>query len=127
MLLWIFTKNSRLSLSKALSLDWAAGFFEGEGSAVFHTDKRNKKTYHSLHMTVAQVYREPLDAFCELVGAGTVNGPYGPYQSNRQPYYQYCITGQAAILVAEKLIPLMFRKGDQVQEALNAYQEYLNE
>ena len=108
------------------SLDWAAGFFEGEGNATFHTDPRNKKTYHSMHLQVAQVHKEPLDAFCEAVGAGSVKGPYGPYQPNRQPYYQWSLTGVAAIPVAEKLIPLMFQKGEQVQKVLDEYKDYLN-
>lgn len=112
--------------SKA-SVEWCAGFFEGEGNATVR--KHNKKTrpniYPCLALQVAQVYREPLDAICEVLG-GKVRGPYGPYSSTRQAYYQWSITGKDSIPVAEKLIPLMFRKGVQVQEALNEYKEYLN-
>lgn len=114
-----------VKLVKQLSLDWAAGFFEGEGSAVLHTDKRNKKTYRSLHLSISQVYREPLDCFRGAVGAGTVNGPYGPYSGNRQPYYQWSITGKEAIVIAKLLIPLMFQKGEQTRYALDAYEDYL--
>lgn len=114
-------------MSKNLTLQWAAGFFEGEGTAYVREHSKSKKIYPCLALTCAQVYREPLDALCELLGAGKVRGPYGPYQENRQAHYQYNVSGLEAIPVAEKLIPLMFRKGEQVQEALDKYKEYLNE
>lgn len=110
------------------SIDWCAGFFEGEGSANVrvHTKKKGGKGCLCLALQISQVYREPLDAFCEAVGVGKVRGPYGPYGGNRQAYYSYDVVGQASIRVAEMLIPLMFRKGEQVQVALDEYKEYLN-
>lgn len=114
-------------MSKSVSIDWCAGFFEGEGNAYVRVHK-NKKTPHCkcLTLQITQVHREPLDAFAETMGVGTVRGPYGPYSTTKQAYYQYAVNGVACIEVSEKLIPLMFRKGEQVQEALNEYKEYLN-
>jgi hypothetical protein len=107
------------------SIEWCAGFFEGEGSTYVRKHKKGTKMYPSFVLSLTQVYREPLDAFCELLG-GKVRGPYGPYTGNRQPHFQWNISGQAAIPIAELLIPLMFRKGIQVKEALAEYKESLN-
>lgn len=109
-----------------LTLQWAAGFFEGEGTAYVREHNKADKIYPCLSLAATQVYREPLDAFQRIVTLGKVRGPYGPYQSNRQPHYQYAVNGHEAIVVAELLIPLLFRKGEQIQEAVEAYQGYLN-
>lgn len=112
--------------NKNLGLEWAAGFFEGEGNAYVRPHKKRGKFYPSFVLQIAQVHREPLDAFKDIVGIGAVRGPYGPYSGNRQPHYQYNVSGQVAVPVAEKLIPLMFHKGEQTQEALTKYMEYWN-
>lgn len=110
-----------------VSLEWCAGFFEGEGNATVrnHTKTNGRLVYPCLCLQVAQVHRDPLDALCEVLG-GKVRGPYGPYSTTKQAYYQWNITGLASIPVAEKLIPLMLQKGIQVQIALDKYKEYLN-
>lgn len=115
-------------MSKKVSLEWCAGFFEGEGNATVrkHTKNNGRTGSMCLALQLSQVHREPLDAFCETMDAGKVRGPYGPYGTTKQAYYSYDVVGQASIAVAERLIPLMFRKGEQVQEALNTYKEYLN-
>lgn len=112
---------------KLRSLEWCAGFFEGEGNAYIRQHNKADRIYPCLSLQVAQVGREPLDAFQECFGVGKVRGPYGPYSSNRQPYYQYSVSGSDAVSVAEQLIPLMFQKGVQVQAALNEYMEYVND
>ena len=109
-----------------VSLEWAAGFFEGEGNATVRQHNKRDRIYPCLALQVAQVDRRPLDALQELFGVGKVRGPYGPYSTTKQAYYQYVIAGVQAISVAEKLIPLMFHKGEQVQYALDQYKEYLN-
>jgi hypothetical protein len=108
-------------------IEWAAGFFEGEGTAYVREHNKINKIYPCLSLAIAQVYREPLDEFQRIVGYGKVRGPYGPYSGNRQPHYQYAVSGSDAVTVAELLIPFLFRKGEQVQDALEVYQEYLND
>ena len=108
-----------------LSLEWAAGFFEGEGNATVRKHNKADKIYPCLTLQLSQVDRRPLDEFVKIVGGGKVRGPYGPYGTTKQAYYQYAISGKDAIPVAESLIPLMFAKGEQVQIALNKYKEYL--
>jgi hypothetical protein len=109
---------------RKLDIQWAAGFFEGEGNARIHKGYLPK--YNRLYLSIAQVKREPLDAFCEIVGAGTVLGPYGPYSTTRQAHYQYNVTGRPAIAVAERLIPYLLGKREQVENALSLYREVLD-
>lgn len=114
--------------SKIHDIGWAAGFFEGEGYVGFNytLNKKYNRQYPRLTVQISQVFREPLDKFAEIVGAGKVRGPYGPYQQTKQEYYQYQISGDAAVEVLEKLLPYLFAKGAQAKWALMNYEEYLN-
>lgn len=100
-------------------LAWAAGFFEGEGHV--KAAKRGKNKWFAVE--VAQVYREPLDKLVNIFG-GKVYGPYGPYSSNKQAYYQYIIYGQPGRDAVALMRPYLFRKGDQVDAALREMKEY---
>lgn len=53
-------------------LAWAAGFFDGEGCVTFNV-VRGKKY---IRVSVRQHHREVLDKFQEVVGLGSVSGPY---------------------------------------------------
>ena len=99
----------------SVSLEWCAGFFEGEGNATIrrYDSKTGKNPFPALQL--AQVDREPLDLFCETVGGGRVYGPYGPYQNNKKAYYQWSVQGRAALPIAEKLIPLLIIKRAQLE------------
>jgi hypothetical protein len=107
-------------LSKILTDQWAAGFFEGEGYAGL-VRMHKKYKYPRLSLTVCQINREPLDAFKEIVGVGKVRGPYGPYHANKKAYFQFNAHNADAEIIIEKLRPYLFQKGDQVSEALNKY------
>lgn len=117
-------RNDNDNMHPLLTDQWAAGFFEGEGNARIH--KGVKPAYNRLFITIAQVKREPLDAFREIMGAGTVLGPYGPYSGTRQPHYQYNVSGRPSIQVAERLIPFLLGKREQVETALALYREVLD-
>lgn len=102
------------------SIEWCAGFFEGEGN--FRVNKaKGRKNYP--HLQLAQVHREPLDAFQECFQVGKVHGPYGPYSTNKQPYYQFVIYGDEAIDVANAMLPYLFQKKKQIEEALIYYEQ----
>lgn len=100
------------------SLEWCAGFFEGEGNFRINIAK-GKKRY--LHLQVAQVYREPLDAFYEQFKLGNVRGPYGPYSTTKQPYYTFVAYGEAAREIAEKLLPYLIIKAVQVRKTIGEF------
>lgn len=101
------------------SVEWCAGFFEGEGNFRINPAKRMKDGI--LHLQIAQVSREPLDAFHKCFGIGKVYGPYGPYQANKQAYYSFMAYGNDALEIAEKLLPHLYTKGEQVRKVLNQY------
>lgn len=110
-----------------VSLEWCAGFFEGEGSATVRRHTKRAKQSPAFALQIAQVEKEPLDEFCATIGAGIVRGPYGPYSGNRQPHYQWSVQGKAAIPIAQLLIPLMLAKGRQVEAVLAEYLESIND
>lgn len=103
---------------------WAAGFFEGEGYSGFnYLIGYKKRKYPKLTLSIAQVYREPLDKFQEIFGIGKVRGPYGPYGTTKQAYYQYQTSGPKAVEVLEKMIPYLFQKRLQAEQAIKEYKE----
>lgn len=107
-----------------LGIEWAAGFFEGEGSACVY----NKTGYTSkkFQLTLNQVNKEPLDVFRHIVGVGKVRGPYGPYkgQLNRQPIYLWKAVGDEAIIAFNLLLPYLLIKGEQIVEKMQIFLDY---
>lgn len=112
----------KLPDQKIISTEWAAGFFEGEG----HVKVCHKGPRKWFVIEIAQVHREPLDAFRELFRFGKVYGPYGPYATNKQAYYQFSAYGEDAKEICYQLLPFLFNKGKQIEEALAEHEEYLN-
>lgn len=104
-----------------LTVQWAAGFFEGEG----HIRWADKKRSPFLHLEIAQVNREPLDAFRDIFGKGNVCGPYGPYAANKKPYYVYGVYGQDAEDIGLAMLPYVFGKANQITEAIKERGEYV--
>ena len=108
-------------------ISWAAGFFEGEGNIRLAIQRHlNGNDYGTLRLTMAQVFREPLDVFRNVFGEGSVTGPYGPYSNTRQPHYQYAVSGQVAKLIATTMRPFLLTKGLQVDTAIEDYERFLN-
>lgn len=74
---------------------WAAGFFDGEGSATYIKARRK------LEVSAKQVDRRPLDRFVKAVGWGKVYGPYdsggnaNPY--NSKPCHRWQLNGEVPI------------------------------
>jgi len=112
--------------NKIHDVGWAAGFFEGEGYIGFNysLNKIYNRTYPRLVLSVSQVYREPLDKLKEVLIVGSVRGPYGPYSTTRQAYYQYQTSGDKAVLAIELMLPYLLAKGDQARKAMELYKEY---
>lgn len=106
------------------SVEWAAGFFEGEGSASYY--QKTGQNCMRLQLATRQVDREVLDVFQRVVEAGRVTGPYGPYkgQLNKKPIYEWKAVGMEAIRVADLLLPYLFAKGRQLAPKLQAYKNY---
>ena len=111
----------RIPSSDPVEIAWAAGLYEGEGSITFDGSSKRR----GMRLSVAMVDREPLDRFCEIVGAGIVRGPYGPYQPNTQPQWSYVCSGwnnckQVVELIWDHLSP---RRQEQVSHVVDAHLE----
>ncbi len=87
-------------------LAWAAGFFDGEGSA--RMDRRGKTP--SARVSIGHVDRRPLDRFLCIVSAGSVTGPYH-HNTKKNPnwsaYHSYQVYGKSAHNVMAMLWPFL--------------------
>ena len=104
-------------------LAWAAGLFDGEGSAYYAVDPRYKVRYAQFFITVAQsLNTDVLTRFKNAVSIGKVNGPY--YQgSARKPIYRYTCNGfeHSQYIVCLLWKYLSSPKKQQILNALNGY------
>jgi len=118
-----------LSNEPNFSPQWAAGFFEGEGNVGFRTyiHKTNGRPYSRLVITIAQVYREPLDTFRDIFGKGEVIGPYGPYKGSRKPYFLFSTSGDNAEYILSQMLPYLLQKREQTIRAIASYKEYVDD
>ena len=89
-----------LRLEGSQELAWAAGFYDGEGSAYLWQGRRPR-------VVIGQVDDFVLLRFRAAVGGlGNINGPYVySKRPNAQPHFQYTCNGAKALQVAELLIP----------------------
>lgn len=87
-------------MKRLLDMAWAAGLFEGEGSAYIRGGGRtSERIYLSLeiHMTDEDVVRR----FGEVVGFGTVRGPYTSGGSDQfKPRWKWAACGAEAYKLA---------------------------
>lgn len=94
------------------NLAWAAGLYEGEGSALRHAVSDKPV------IRLATVDRDVADRFAAVFGL-KMYGPYGPYSGNRQPYYQVDGYGDKARRALLFLYPALgVRRQRQVEAAL---------
>lgn len=67
-------------------LAWAAGFFDGEGYT--HSRGVRDRGNQPPLISVSQVDPRSLERLkFAVLGCGKVRGPYGPYGTNKQPFY----------------------------------------
>lgn len=85
---------------KETELAWAAGFYDGEGSA-FTTSSEG---YHYPRMTASQTHKEPLERFNAAIGnVGNLVGPY-MNKGRRKPIYEIRIYGRNSVKIASDLL-----------------------
>lgn len=93
---------------------WAAGFFDGEGSAGVQKRDPTRKPY--MRLTVTQKDPRPLRRFQEAVGAGRIYGPYPP-----RGVHKWIASPKAALLVVELLWPYLSEpKREQISRTKEA-------
>lgn len=79
-------------------LAWAAGLFEGEGSACL-TAARKTRARRYLLLQVMMTDEDVLRRFHAVVGVGNVTGPY-QYVAAHSPKWKWQASGEAARLLA---------------------------
>jgi hypothetical protein len=97
-------------MGRTLSLEYIAGFFDGEGCITTINQHKGRKY---LLVSVSQKSRHVLDVIQETVG-GTVQGPYGPSS-------MYCLRwqGVTARIFLEKVVPHLICKLPQAALVLS--------
>jgi hypothetical protein len=122
-------------------LNWAAGFFDGEGCIGTYKEKAR---YCRLYLSISQIKWETLERFRRATGNhNKVRGPYDPNNSpsrkrqqaaavnprKSKPYYSYTAQGGVAVAVFNTLRPYLspFKRadGDDAIAEFRAYREKL--
>jgi hypothetical protein len=94
---------------------WAAGFYEGEGSLSFRAGK-------TMHMSLPQKNRWPLDRFIAIMGVGKVRGPYG-VAKGRSIYSIDVVKREEIRVLFAKLEPwLSPRRQEQIRVVFEKYE-----
>jgi hypothetical protein len=88
---------------KKTELAWAAGFFDGEGSASLLHGRKGYEHLEYLRLRVGQMHLEPLERFREAVGMSHKNIT-GPHQNKM---FEFGVTGKDAERVADLLTPYL--------------------
>lgn len=65
-------------------LAWTAGFVDGEGTFRFNTRKSQQR---GVAFQVTQSDQRLLYRAQKALGLGNLHGPYGPYTTQRKPYW----------------------------------------
>lgn len=99
-----------------LSLEYIAGFFDGEGCVDirYRTTHNGRYNRFELRCTISQVYRKPLDMIQEIFG-----GSISP-RRNKAIHY-YVVTGGLANKFLEAIRPFLIVKADEADTALDFY------
>lgn len=107
------------------SIEWAAGFYEGEGNCAF-VDNRDKDKGCNIQMKVTQVDREPLEWFREAVGVGVIYGPKQHRERGQDYYIWCCYKGVEVVTVSAQLRPyLSTRRREQIDTVLELWEDRL--
>lgn len=106
-----------------IELAWAAGFYDGEGSTYVKLRKPGRpetpRGHATVHASVKQVERVPIDRFSAAIRIGRVRGPYLPSNPNGRPCYEWGASGTRALAAIEQLRPYLSQpKLDQIDQAI---------
>lgn len=94
-------------------LAWAAGFFDGEGTASYERSGQ----YGQLRLQVGQKDRRPLDRFCAAVGVGRI------YTSNKRDIFRWHTNRSADAIAAIGFLWTWLDqpKREQVRSAMSTF------
>lgn len=84
-------------------IGWLAGLLEGEGSFVWHKTIRDKGRPR---IQISMCDKDIIARVANYFNA-TLSGPYGPYKTQKQPYWYTHCSGKRAIEWMMTIFPLM--------------------
>lgn len=100
------------------SLEYLAGFIDGEGSIQISRNKVHfsGKRIYSLRLSVHQIDRRPLDEL-NVRWPGSLR-LHSNRPTNARPIWEYVVTGSTAADVITSIRPFLVSKGEQADLAL---------
>lgn len=107
-----------------MSLEWAAGFIDGEAYVGCVGTINRGKPYKRLTLAVSQNDKSPLEFLKELFGCGAVNGPYR-YKEKAKQHYIWNVVGYDNVTkVFKALEPFLKVKQEQFKNAIGQFEQY---
>lgn len=108
-------------MSRLSDLAWAAGVWEGEGCFSLARQKKPKRgvAYIYAMATLTMTDEDIVRRLGEIIGMGTVKGPYTYKSGGRKlPYWEFRIQGKGALEVAELFRPWLGKRRLKQVEAM---------
>ena len=108
-----------------MTLDWAIGLYEGEGTA--YVSFRGRNTLGSLQVAIVSTDLDVLKRFKRLVKLGHINGPY-KHGGNVKPYWRWSVhTWSEGLTILRSFYPqLCSRRKAQARVVFAAWKERKN-
>lgn len=101
-------------MSWHFNIQWAAGFFDGEGCVSISKRQRGKFLEHHLSVQVGQAIRRPLDELSAIFGGGvTMDTKVGGL------FYRWRVHGKKAQGFLEAILPHSMVKSEEILAALD--------
>lgn len=96
-------------------LHYLAGLLEGEGNFIWHQTKRDRGR---VRIQLGMTDKDVLDRVA-LIMQSKVTGPYGPYTTQKIPYWYTHCSGEKAVSIMKQLLPLMgSRRSNKIKALL---------
>ena len=92
-----------------ISLAYAAGFFDGEGTVSVPKRKVKEKYYYRLNVSVSNTYRKTLEEF-QVAFGGQI---YNDTNYVNKPLFSWQINGQEAAKFLQQIEPFLAEKRSQ--------------
>jgi len=93
-----------------LSIEWAAGLFEGEGSITYGKVIGRADSYR-YQLTISSSDQDVLEKFCKIVNCGRVLGPYpGQREGNKERYNWHIQNQRDCLYVIGQLYPHLCKR-----------------
>lgn len=89
-------------LQEHVDINWAAGFFDGEGTFQIAKDVRSRGGYHA-RMRVGGCHRGAIERFSSIMGLGNVVRENTPASNSNFKQFRWSTSGQNAVRCAKVL------------------------